>query len=33
VFSTPSISTALVNLASGISSDAAAEWIARAISR
>ena len=33
VFSSPSICSALVNLASGICSDAAAEWIARAINR
>jgi hypothetical protein len=33
VFSSPSICTALVNLSNGISSDAAAEWISRAINR
>ena len=33
VFSAPSICTALVTLAAGIGSDAAAEWIARAINR
>ena len=33
VFSSPSICTALVTLAAGIGSDAAAEWIARAINR
>jgi hypothetical protein len=33
VFSTPSICTALVTLANGIGSDAAAEWISRAINR
>jgi len=33
VFSSSSICTALVTLAAGISSDAAAEWIARAINR